>query len=281
MIKRILVPLDPSPYTQNAIKIACDFAHQNGAELTGLAVLDTPGIIDSTGLVGVGGGYYAKHLMEHKENEAYERIQSLLADFSEKCEEAGVAHHEADSQGVPGNEIINQSIYYDLVVLGMRTFFHFETDDKPGDTLTRILNHTITPVYAVPQEVNWPNSSNERIKVLIAFDGSLLAARALQQFVRLSFFKRKEVVLLMSGKSNHEVRRTLGDANTYLHVHNITNVKMVHTNRSIISVVDEEYLDWADCFVVGAHAQRGLIDFMTGSLTRHLIKVNRKPVLIG
>lgn len=212
MIKRILVPLDPSPYTQKAIETACMLAQQNHAEVTGLAVLDTPGIIDSTGLVGIGGGYYAKHLLEHKEEEAYERIQELLADFSSKCENAGVEHSEAEYQGVPGTEIIQHSIYYDLLVMGLRTFFHFETNDKPGDTLNRILDHAITPVYAVPKTVSIPNGTDARVKVLIAFDGSLLAARALQQFVRLSFFRKKEVVLLTSSKNNHEARRILGEA---------------------------------------------------------------------
>lgn len=56
---------------------------------------------------------------------------------------------------------------------------------------------------------------------------------------------------------------------------------MIHTDKPIISVIDEDFQDWADCFVVGAHAKKGLIDFRTGSLTAHLINLDKKPVLIG
>ena len=51
MIKRILLPLDSSPYTDTAMEIGCDLAERHGAELTGLVILDIPGIEKSIGPV--------------------------------------------------------------------------------------------------------------------------------------------------------------------------------------------------------------------------------------
>ena len=282
MIKRILVPLDPSPYTKSAIELGCLIAKKNDAELTGLVVLDTPGISNASGPSSIGGGYYAKELKTIRKKDAEERIHQLLTEFKQKCEKEGVACNNAEFQGSPSKEIIRQSIYYDLVMIGIRTFFHFETHDTPGDTLTKILDHAITPIYAVPESISIPkHSEEEQIKVLIAFDGSLLAARALQKFAQLAFSRKFEVIIITSNKDETIAKYHLEQANSYLQSHGITNVKTVHTNKNIISVIDKDYLNWADYFVVGAHAKVGIIDFMVGSLTKHLIKIDKKPVLIG
>lgn len=281
MIKRILIPLDPSPYTEAAMDVGCYLAKTHDAELTGLVVLDTPGIISATGPSGIGGSYYAQELEHHREEEAKQRIEELLNVFKERCEKCGIAHYEAEFQGNPSEEIVNQSIFYDAVLLGMKTYFHFETSDKPGDTLSKVLDHTVTPVYAIPKDVYIPHLENKPMRVVIAFDGSLLAARALQHFAQLSMYKKYEIVLITSNKDKETARHHLGQANSLLHSHGLTDVKVVRTDENIIKVIDRDYLEWADAFVVGAHAKKGLIDFMVGSLTKHLIKINKKPVLIG
>ena len=45
--------------------------------------------------------------------------------------------------------------------------------------------------------------------------------------------------------------------------------------------MEEKYLPWADLVVLGVHSKKGLLDFMLGSLSRHLIKVGEKPLLFG
>ena len=47
MIKRILVPLDPSDYTKTAIQVGAQIAKRTDAELTGLVILDIESIEDS------------------------------------------------------------------------------------------------------------------------------------------------------------------------------------------------------------------------------------------
>jgi hypothetical protein len=49
MIKRILVPLDPSPYSDTATEIGCLIVKQHDAELMGMIALDIPGSEKSIG----------------------------------------------------------------------------------------------------------------------------------------------------------------------------------------------------------------------------------------
>ena len=280
MIRRILIPLDPSPYTDTALATGCTFARELGAELTGMVVLDIPGIEKSIGPVPLGGFYYAERLEKHREEEARERIRSLLSKFQEKCESEGVAHRETEHQGAPGEQIIRESLFYDAVVMGLRTFFHFETSDRAGDSLEEVLDHSITPIFGVPESFTFPNFPEEKIKVLVAFDGSIPSARALQRFAQFAFPEAMEVTLLNSDEDKDKAMYFLAQAEAYLRTHSIANIKKEWTTQDIIDTIDQDYLNAADFVVVGAHSKKGLFDFIVGSLTRHLIDAAKKPVLI-
>ena len=39
----------------------------------------------------------------------------------------------------PAEEIINYAMLYDLVVMGLKTFFHFGTSEEPGETIDKLL----------------------------------------------------------------------------------------------------------------------------------------------
>ena len=112
MIKRILVPLDPSPFSETAVELGCKIAKNNNAELTGLVVLDIPGIEKSVGPIPVGGIYYAEQLEAAKQKEAQERISKLLDKFKKKCDREGIKHRVAEFQGSPSDGIIKESIFF-------------------------------------------------------------------------------------------------------------------------------------------------------------------------
>ena len=281
MIKRILMPLDPSPFTDMALEIGTTMAKINQAELTGLVILDIPGIEKSIGPVPLGGLYYAEKVEKAKQKEAQGRIQALQEKFKNKCEKEGVAYRLAEQQGSPSERIIQESIFYDAVIIGMRTFFHFETQDTPGDSLEKILDETITPVYAVPEKFDLPRIPDEKIKVLIAFDGSLPSARALQRFAQLAPVDIFEVKILISEEDEKKAKYYLNEAETYLKSHNVHDIQKEWIKDDILKKIDDKYLDWAHVIVVGAHSKRGLFTFMVGSLTKHLIKIAKKPILIG
>ncbi len=279
MLRRILIPLDPSPYAAAAVEYGCFLAKRHNAEVTGLVVLDIPGIEKSVGPVPMGGLQYAERLEEAKEKEAHERIQALLERFKEKCQKEGVIHREAERQGSPGEHILHDSIFYDLVIIGLRTYFHFETEDKPGDSMERILDHSITPILAVTDQFQ----PKEKTNVLIAFNGSLPSVRALQHFANLvdATAVETDITLLMSDTDLNVANYYLDGAEAYLKAHSFHNIKKEWTPQSIIQAMEEKYLDWSDLVVAGVHSKKGLLDFMVGSLSKYLIKEAKEPVFLG
>ena len=281
MLKRVLVPLDPSPYTDSALDWACKAARRHGAELTGMVILDIPGIRDSIGPVPLGGFHYAERLEAAKEKKAQQRIDALLARFKAKCQQEGVAYRVTEHQGTPKEQIIMESIYYDAVMMGLRTCFRFGEDEESCDSLEDLLDHSITPVYGIPEKPTLPDFTREKMKVLIAFDGSIPAARALQRFAQLAVPEVMEVMLVKSDDDQERARFQLDQAEAFLKSHAMTNVTKECIAQDIIEAMDEKYLDWAHLVVVGVHSKKGLFDFMLGSLSKFLIKEAKKPVLIG
>ena len=281
VIKRILVPLDPSPYSDSALNLACILAKIYDAEVTGLVILDIPGIEDSIGPVPIGGIHLAEKLEAEKKKEAQKRIEELLKKFREKCNKEGVKHRESERQGSPSNQILKESIYYDMIAIGLKTYFHFETSEKYCKSLEDLLKQTITPVYGIPEKFYFTEKPDRKIRVLIAFDGSLLAARAMQHFTHLIDPDLYEITLLNSSEDRKEGEKILDRAEEYLKVHNIVNIKKEWTSDDIIQVIESKYYDSMDAFVVGAHAREGIFDFLVGSLTKYLVKRADKPVFIG
>ncbi len=281
MLKRILIPLDPGPYTEKCIELGCIMANRLDAELTGMVILDIPGIEKSVGPVPMGGLYYADKLEAQKQKDAQDHIDRLLGKFKTTCQSAGVRYQVAETQGSPSERILAESNYYDAVLIGMRTFFHFESQSGEGDSLEDLLDHSITPIYAVPKELNLPDFEKENVKVCIAFDGSFPAGRALQRFAQLAMSDFMEVTLVTSNVDTDLGNHLLDQAEAFLNAHGFENITKLCTQEPIIKTIDQNYLDTYHVFVVGAHSKHGLFDFMLGGLTRHLLKIGKRPVLIG
>ncbi len=280
MIKRILLPLDDSPFTDAATAAACVLAKKQGAQVTGLVVLDISGIEKSIGAVPLGAGHYAKRLEGSRREEADKRIDALLAKFRTKCGAAGVSCMEAEAQGAPNEQIIDESAYYDALVMGLRTFYHFDPQGKPGNALDELLGHSVTPVIGIPESFVAP-ALDATLKTTVFFDGSLPSISALQRFAQLARPELQDVTIVMADSDKELSLYQLKRAADYLVAHGFALVRTEWTDDDIIQAIDERYLDAADQVVVGTHSKVAVIDFMIGSVARHLIEVAKKPVLIG
>jgi len=275
MIKKILVPLDPSPYAASAVKYAGYIAERQNATVTGMVTYDIPGIEKSIGSYPTGGMYWAEKLEESRMEEAKQKIYQMLDDFKASCKKENIKWQEAEVQGIPSKMILAEGMFYDLIVVGQKTFYHFETQNEPGDSLEKILDHSITPILAVPEKF-------KPIKnVLIAFDGSLPATRALKRFAHLAMVNDFEIKLLMAKTDLKTGEYYLNKAENYLKDYGVTRITKEWSPEEVIDIVDEKYLDWADLFVTGMHSKKGLLDFFVGSLPKYLLKKSNVPVLIG
>ncbi len=271
MVRRIMVPLDPSPYAAAALEFACHIAKSNNAELTGMTILDVPGIKKHVGPSPIGGMYYAEQLLEKYKREAGEHIDELVKNFSERCEKDGINYRLSGYQGSPSQRISEVSIYFDLIVAGLKTYYRFRSEGSKGNSIDNILDHSITSMIAVPKDFQ-PPETDKRMKVLVAFDGSKPAGRALHRFAAMGANDQYDIEILMAHSDKEVAEYHLERAARYLTVHSFKSIKTQWTSMSAINAVEELYIDQVQAVVLGVHSKKSILDFRLGSLSRHLIQ---------
>ena len=291
MINRILVCLDKSTYTDSSVDFACWLATHHDASIEGMVVIDKPGIQRSVGGGGVGSMKYARTTIAAKENECHELMETILTKFKERCDAAGVQHNEFEMQGEPAEAILDEANYFDCVVIGVRTFFSYDTgagkdgeygtkDDLAGDALTSIMTESLSPVFAVP--LGWqPQPAHEVFDALVAFDGSLNAMRSLRQFARLYGKASVNIKLLNCNEDAEASEAMLAKAGKFLDAHGFQDVTTESRREDPKKVLTVEHNAPFDLIVLGANSKSSLVEFFTGSITKPLLERADKPLLIA
>lgn len=289
MIKRILVPLDASPFTEAAVELAAVLAARHDAEIGGMVVLDAPGIEKSVGAIPVGGLYYAERRIAGEEKRFEEATRKLIENFDSACQRLSVRHHQTQRQGSPAEMILIESRFYDCVVMGLRTYFSYRSDagadhiygtkdDHTGKSLEKLMDHSAVPLLAVPMSWRPPE---RKLNALVAFDGSIPSVRSLHAFTQMFDSRSASVTVLFSHPEMDEARHVLDPAVRYLNAYGFEQVQAEWTPVSVRDAIAETYAATADLIVLGAHSRSALHEFILGSLCRDLIERANKVLLIA
>jgi nucleotide-binding universal stress UspA family protein len=276
MIRRILVPLDPSPYTATAIQHALTLAQDHGAIVTGQVVLDLPEISAPATMVVDGQyGMFPIDLEQEKLEDAKKRIDELVSSFEEKCASAGVPYRVARMQGVPARKILEVAMFHDLVIMGLNTYFHFETRTAPGHSLDKILTHSAVPVLAVPQEFH------ELRHALFAFDGSFHAASTMHKLATFAAPLSLKITILAAGGDHEKAEESLARAKEFLQAHGCQDVETQWSIKPILAAVTEDHYEGTNLIAAGVHTRNPMRDFFVGSFTKAMITKGETAMFLG
>ncbi len=277
MARRILVPLDGTDYSKVATKVAIDMAKKNGGIVIGLGVVDTEEIDESAIGAGIGASYYAEHLKNYKKNKAIGKIRTFLDEFEDECKDAKVNYERHSKSGDPVEEIIDMGKISDLIVTGLRTFFHFATTPKPGDTLKELLESGVCPVLAVPEK---PVKNNK--KVLIAYDDTVSSSKAMKMFQR--FYKRnpyaKKIYVINVNDDLDKANETLNKVEKYFKSHGIKIEKIKRAGKpgkEILTIAKEKKVN---TIVMGAYGEGGLSKIFFGHASIGVIEDGSIPIFV-
>lgn len=281
MYKRILVPLDPSESSKKALDVAIYLAKGHNATLEGLTIIDVPGIESHIGPLPLGASHYAHELQANVVKDAEATIDEIKTYFTKRCDEAGVNFVFHKSMGMPAHHIIEESRFFDLLVIGRETHFNFAISDEAGHTFDKVMAKCVTPIIAVPSDLDEERAFGKNPQILIALDGSLSASRSLLRFCQIISDKTANVNLLMSHNNAELANYILDNSEELLRSYGITKVNKVHTKENIINYVDNNFINNTDLFVMGTHTKSTLKDFFLGSFTAYLIKNANNMLFIG
>jgi nucleotide-binding universal stress UspA family protein len=89
MIKRILIGLGGTPFTDVAIERAIELANDHRARVTGVTVVDAKRL-GQVGPVPPGGSVYAEKLRQNRFMITEKRVEKTIEKFTKKCKESGI-----------------------------------------------------------------------------------------------------------------------------------------------------------------------------------------------
>lgn len=285
MIRSALLALDNSPASHTALEMAILFCqryaevHGGGMDalhLTGVAVVDVPGIKTPTS-VPLGAGAFKKQRDETLLQHAHDNAEEILTRFEERCQTAGIPFTAIRSEGMPYEKIELAARSHDVILIGRDTNFHYETSEIIGATVKKLLTDSARPVIVYPEKL----PDNHR--VVVAYDGSVTAAKALHMWTLLEIRSpQTEIHLVSVSGEDEKANARLAEAAKLLEFHGLSAI--LHPVRKVKSVHDhlsQVVHELAPRMVVlGAYGRGGFKEAFFGSSTNRMLESSGCPLFL-
>lgn len=276
MSMRIVIGLDGSPHAESALNMALRRAKRYGSTLIGVGVVDRPSIEQIEVGAYPGSLQLSQDAASKMLNDAKRRAEELIAAFRDVCTQHSVACEDIIHSGSAAEGLLEEGKTADLIITGLRTFFSFPATGQSDDTLRQLFQHPVCPVLAVPSNLELPRH------VIIAYDGSPGAARALHAYVAATPELPEDirVSLLCVSRDFERNKFHLEKADIYLRAHGITSDILVcrGTPTEIIISTAKELMP--SLVILGAPYYRGIAERLFGSVTEAVIKDGSIPVFV-
>lgn len=279
MLKSIVVALDSTASSAAAERVAIGFAKRTGGALVGLGVLDVPWI-EAPRSLPIGGARYQAQRNETLLTKGRARLRERVEAFQKDCAAAGVACAAIGLEGDPVEQIDSEADRHDLIVLGRDTNFHGDKAHDVGETVARLLQDTPRPLLIAP-DVERP--SGDPNVVVVAFDGSTTASRAMHMYVLLGLAAGREIHVVSIGEDAATARQCVNRGAALFRSHGIT----AETNPIVSGDDDATALLGAvsganaGCLVMGARGRHGFLRrVLIGSTTRTVLRTSATPVFV-
>jgi nucleotide-binding universal stress UspA family protein len=270
MIRSILVGISGSRFSRAAADYAFSLARKYQAKLLGVGIVDVPRLL-APEPVPLGAGAFKAERDEAVLKAARDRISPLLSEFSQRASAAGIGCRTQLAEGDPAEILVTESQRADLLVVGKK---HLPQEEWEGSahTLQSILHHTARPVLCVPEP------AEAAAAALIAYDGSLQAAKALQLFVANGLAGERELHLLVVADDGQPIA---GRAVEFLTSHGLAVQPHVEAGDHAA----DRILHWARAtsagiVVMGAYGRPRLREFIFGSVTRSILRQTTVPLFL-
>ena len=280
MIKQILVPTDGSENSLTAADYAINLARLFNATIRGLFVKDvkilTGPLIHDIG-TSIGGmvpyGTFNQTIRDLLESQA----DAALNQVEGKCTQAKVTFTREIREGIVSREIIKSAEDCDLIAMGKMGAHAEWRDVFLGTNVEYVVRQTHKPVLITPSEYK------PFRKMLIAYDGSSFADKALRSCAEIAQAMKLPITVVCVADKKDEALLTLSKAKTFLEDYKLT-VDIVAKGGSdhaggILEVCNDEDSKF-DILVMGAYGHSRLQEMILGSTTVRVMRSTNCSILL-
>jgi nucleotide-binding universal stress UspA family protein len=277
MIKDMLVCLEGSPSSTQAVELAIRLGLVLEATLVGLAIVDEPDI-RAGAATGIGGSSYKKDRDAALLKDAHEHAEQWTEAFLNRCREVGVAAQAMERRGQPSKIILEEMGRHDLTLIGRLVNFLFETESEDHQTRDAVVARSPKPVLVVPQEP----VDERKTTVVIAFDGSSACKRALRAFAESGLHRDRAIHVASVGDEGTAAYELAASGCELLRGMGIkAEPHSVVSALSIAEAILEQARKLAAAMVVsGAYTHSRLSHLIWGSVTHELLEKTTVPLFL-
>tara|TARA_R110001599_G_scaffold353861_1_gene600674 strand:- start:5287 stop:6150 length:864 start_codon:yes stop_codon:yes gene_type:complete len=280
---KVLACVDQSHYADYVADYAAWAAQRMGAPLELLHILDrhpeTSSSRDHSGTIGIDAHENLLSALsdedESKSKKAREQGRIFLNRLRERAVAAGV--HSPDVRqrhGSLAETLAEDEEEVRLFVLGRRGESAELTQRDLGRNVERVVRSLHKPILTITEGFTEPN------RVMIAFDGGIVARRGIEMVAASPLFKGFPVHLLMSGKASREAAKQLEWARKTLEAAGFDTPSSLipgDAESVIAKAVQDEDID---ILIMGAYSHSPLRSLFFGSKTSEMLRSARIPTLL-
>ncbi|MFZ0389474.1 MAG: universal stress protein [Calditrichia bacterium] len=278
MIKSILLAVDGSAYTEPVLMQGISLARYFKAHLKVLTVIDVR-IFEWAVAIGVEGfapvipssAYLdeSQKLLEQKAEEVLKRTREILQDKD-------ISFSLEKESGNPIDTICEKARLVDLVIMGARGEFAKWSDKMLGATLESLSRICIKSLLITQR------AYREIKKILIAYDGSNNASRALTFGAHFAETMKIPLVVLTVSAEEKEGDRILEEAREYLQPYRLSELSFHNvTGEAAAQIVKAAEKENADLIVMGSYGHSRIREAILGSNTVQVMRNADVPVLLA
>lgn len=275
MIRRILLTLDNSAPGIRAQQYAIDLAKASKAAVTGIGILDTPWITAAQPEP-LGGSTYRMERDDAVLSQSTDHVNFLIGEFSSACGKAGVKHQSMVAEGFPAVEIEKLAHEHDVIVIGKTTDFHSDFDEDSDLTVKHLARDNARPLFIIPEKVPETNS------VLVAFDGSLQASRAIHMFILLGLAKDKKIHIVSLNKDLNQAEFNATRAHNLFSAHGLETTAKWYEQKGNLGeqLISHAHDVEASMMVMGGFSHTAIREAFFGSATKSIMKNCSFPLFL-
>jgi nucleotide-binding universal stress UspA family protein len=274
MIKRILLGLGGTPFTDVAIARAIELANAHGAVITGVTVVDTKRL-KQIGPVPPGGSAYAEKLRQKRFEITEARVEKAIEKFTKKCKESGIPFKVKPETGDPFETMIDHARYNDITIFGLKSLFDYGFAVEPRDALVRLVTQGVRPIIAVSPEFRPIR------RVLIAYSGSMESAKAMRRYVQLNPWRNVQLRLVHFGGSDGAADQLLEDAGEYCRDHGFNAETELVDKSAKDHLIEYAQKNDMDLIVMGNSIRNLIIRHLIGDTVLNTIQQADRPLFLA
>ena len=277
MIRTILIPIDGSPNSANAVDYGIYIAPKLEAALTGLHVIDIlliqgPMMTDISTTVGMPpyDGFF-----ETIEASLKEKADLLLKDFEDRCRMAAIPCRTQKNIGKISDAIIEESENADLILMAKKgEHFHVKEGGVIGSVAEIVIRHSGKPVMVIGESFQVIESMG------LAYDGSAPSRKALELSMMISEKASWPITVIIVSADKSRAAELSAQVEETIQQGSADCEVIISTGREADEILKFIKEGSVELMVMGAYGHNRLRELLLGSTTSQVIRKSPIPVLL-